>query len=277
MHKIGVIGFGNMGQAIAEQLKSDHEIFCFDKDKTKTSNSGEIEVTANITELINKSEVVILAVKPQDFERLLKEIQPYPHLLDKLFISIAAGISTHYIEKILGVARVVRVMPNLAVRVGEGVSCLCHGKYATVEDFDLAESLFRYMGQALVIEENKMDAATAISGSGPAFYFDIVEANSDIYKNNPEQLLKEFILSLMEAAEDIGFSHDEAVILTAGTGSAAQHLIMKTKLPLSELKKQITSKGGTTEAGLDVLHKTKSLLEAVRAAKKMAVELSKLA
>jgi len=277
MHKIGIIGFGNMGQAIAEQLKTDHEIFCFDKEKVKTNNFGGVEVTATIPELLDKSEVVILAVKPKDFEHLLKEIRSYPHLLDKIFISIAAGISTHYIEKALGVVRLIRVMPNLAVKIGEGVSCLCHGKYATVEDFDLAESLFRYMGQTLIIEENKMDAATAISGSGPAFYFDIVEANYDIYKKNTEQILKEFILSLMEAAEDVGFSHDEAVILTAGTGTAAQHLINKTKLPLAELKRQVTSKGGTTEAGLDVLHKTESLLEAVRAAKKRATELSKLA
>ncbi len=275
MHKIGIIGFGNMGQAIAQQLKSDHQLYCFDKDNTKTLDLSGIEVTRTIADLVEKCEVVILAVKPQGFQDVLEEIKPCQHLLDKLFISIAAGITTHYIEKTLGVVRIIRVMPNMAIRIAQGFSCLCHGKYTTEEDFDFVEALFNYMGETLRIEEEKMNAATAISGSGPGFYFDIVESNQAAYKDDPEKVLKDFIMSLMEAAEKSGFSHDEAVFSSTATGIAACALMLKTKLSAAELKKQITSKGGTTEAGLEALHKTGSLLEAIQAATKRAAELSK--
>jgi len=274
MHKIGIIGFGNMGQAIANQLKSDHEVYCFDADTAKTSACGE-EAAANIADLIEKSEAVILAVKPQDFENVLKEIKTCPHLLDKLFISIAAGITTRYIENFLGVVRVIRVMPNMAIQVGQGFSCICHGKYTTAEDLDFVEAAFSYMGATLKVEEDKMNAVTAISGSGPGFYFDIIESDPQAYQDNPGKILKDFIMHLMEAAEKSGFSHDQAIFLSTGSGIAAETLLSKTKLTPAELKKKITSKGGTTEAGLEILHKTGSLMEAVQAATKRAGELAK--
>ncbi|MCU0651908.1 MAG: pyrroline-5-carboxylate reductase [Candidatus Omnitrophica bacterium] len=274
MHKIGIIGFGNMGQAIAYQLKSDHQVYCFDSDTTKTSSSG-VGVVGNIADLIEKVEAVVLAVKPQDFESILKEIKACPHLLDKLFISIAAGITTRYIENALGVVRVIRVMPNMAIQVGQGFSCVCHGKYTTTEDFDFAEAIFSYMGMTLKVEEEKMNVVTAISGSGPGFYFDIIESNPENYRSNPEKILKDFIMYLMEAAEKNGFSHEEAIFLSTGSGIAAEGLLSKTKLSPAELKKKITSKGGTTEAGLEALHKTGSILEAVHAATKRAAELAK--
>jgi pyrroline-5-carboxylate reductase len=120
-----------------------------------------------------------------------------------------------------------------------------------------------------------MDAATAISGSGPGYYFDIVESHQKEYKDNPNKILKDFINSLAEAAEGIGFSKEEARLLAMNTGPASQLLLEKTKLSPQDLKKQITSKGGTTEAGLEVLHKGGSLIEAVKAALKRAKELSK--
>ena len=162
----------------------------------------------------------------------------------------------------------------MAIMIGEGISCLSKGKLATEEDFDFVEELFDYMGKTLRIEEEKMSAATAVSGSGPGFYFDIIE--SVLAENkNPEEFKKEFIVSLTKAAEESGFDHREAVFLASGTGNACQLLLIKTKLMPAELKKQIMSKGGTTLAGLDALHATKSLIEAVKAAKKRAEELSK--
>ncbi|MCX5701884.1 MAG: pyrroline-5-carboxylate reductase [Candidatus Omnitrophica bacterium] len=272
--KIGIIGFGNMGSAIAERLKSKYKVFVFDKDKTKTVILKDIIVANSIGELCRMSDTLILAVKPQDFDAVLVEIKSCTHLADKLFISIAAGIKTSYIEKKLGAVRVVRVMPNMAIKIKQGISCLSKGRFATEEDFEFTEELFDYMGKTLRIEEEKMEAATAVSGSGPGFYFDIIESILDSNKN-PEEFKKEFIITLTKAAEESGFKHEEAVFLASGTGTACQLLLVETKLPPSELKKQITSKGGTTLAGLDALHATGSLIEAVKAAKKRAEELSK--
>ena len=272
MKRIGIIGFGNMGSAIAERIKSTYKVSVFDKDRNKTNAVSGIEVAENTQEIVKNNEVIILAVKPQDFDGVLNEMKGA--IKDKLVISIAAGIATTYIEQFLENARVIRVMPNMAIKIGEGISCLSKGKFSTEEDLDFVEELFDSMGNTLRIEEEKMAVVTAVSGSGPGFYFDIIE--SILAGNeNPEEFKKKFIISLTKAAEESGLKHEEAVFLASGTGNACQLLLAKTKLPPSELKKQITSKGGTTLAGLDALHATGSLIEAVKAAKKRAEELSK--
>lgn len=273
--KIGIIGYGNMGSTIAERIKNKYRVSVFDKDKEKTKNLKRIMLPENIISLVEQSDVLILAVKPQDFDGVLSEIKSCHHLADKLFISIAAGIDTSYIEKTLGNVKVVRVMPNMAIKISQGISCLSKGKFATKEDFDVTEELFEHMGKTLRIEEEKMPIATAVSGSGPGFYFDIIESILAGNKN-PEEFKREFIIALTKAAEVRGFKHEEAVFLASGTGNACQLLLAKTKLPPSELKKQITSKGGTTEAGLEKLQGSiEHLDEAVEAARKRAEELSK--
>jgi pyrroline-5-carboxylate reductase len=270
---IGIIGFGNMGSAIAEQLKERYQIFCFDKDKSKTEKLNDLNIAKDIVGLTKKVDTVIIAIKPQDFGIILNEIKD--SVQGKLVISIAAGITTGFIEKYLENVRVVRTMPNMPARIGEGMTCICKGKFATDEDLNFVEELFGYLGRTISLNEGMMDAATAISGSGPGYYFDIVESHQKEYKDNPNKILKDFINSLAEAAEGIGFSKEEARLLAMNTGPASQLLLEKTKLSPQDLKKQITSKGGTTEAGLEVLHKDGSLIEAVKAALKRAKELSK--
>lgn len=273
---IGIIGFGNMGQAIAEQLKNDYRVCVFDKDTHKTSNLSDIKATKDAIDLVKETDKIILAIKPQHFEEVLNEIKNY--IKDKLIISIAAGISTGYLEKILGPVRVVRAMPNLAIKIGNGVTCLSKGKFTSFDDLDFAENLFDYLGEARQIEENKMNAATAVSGSGPGFCFDIA-GRCNINQNNLEDFRKfvkdKFEPSLKNAAEKIGFSEEEAEFLSVSTGNSCISLVKNTNLSLEELKKQVTSKGGTTEAGLAVLEKGGFLEEAVKAAKKRAEELSK--
>lgn len=262
-----------MGRAIGEQLSSKYQIYVFDKDKNKTANLTNINITDNVINLMSQVDIVILAIKPQDFDLALNEIRTYSR--DKLIISIAAGITTDYIEKRLDRARVIRVMPNLPAKIGKGMICLCPGKSATQEDLNMTKHLFKNLGETLVLKEDMMNAATAISGSGPGYYFDIVESHQDDYKNNPDKLLKDFISSLIRAAESIGFSHKEATLLGITTGNASDYLLVKTKLSPAELKKQVVSKGGTTEAALEVLHRTGSLEESVKAALRRAEELSK--
>lgn len=273
---IGIIGFGNMGQAIAEQLKNDYLVYVFDKDTSKTKNLSDIKVCKDSIDLIKQAQVLILAVKPQDFDEVLSQIKNYAK--NKLVISIAAGINTNYIEKRLGAVEVIRAMPNIAVKIGEGVTCLCKGQFASEEDLDFSENLFDYLGETKIVEENKMDAVTAVSGSGPGFCFDMAQ-RIKIDTNNLEGFRKfikdKFEPSLKNAAKKVGFNDEEAEFLAISTGNSCIGLVKKTKISLEELKKQVASKGGTTEVGLEVLSRGGSLEEAVRAAKKRAEELSK--
>lgn len=273
--KIGIIGFGNMGSAIAYQLKDDYQIFVFEKEKSKTKNAALISVADDILKLINEVDIVILAVKPQDFDSLLSGIKG--RVKDKLIISIAAGISTEHIEKILGQVRVVRVMPNMPAKIGEGVSCLSKGRFTALNDLDFTENIFDYLGETIVIEEKMMDSATAISGSGPGYFFDLIQAKN-ITINNFDQVRNFahdfFVPELTRAAQSVGFSPEEARFLAAATGNGCIGLLKKTSLSPSDLVKQVSSKGGTTEAGLLVLHKGGSLEDAAKAALQRAKELS---
>lgn len=262
--QIGIIGFGNMGSAIADKIKREYKVTVFDRDKNKTNNLSGIKVAKNIQELVKGSEVVILAVKPQDFDSVLQEIKDFTK--GRLIISIAAGITTTYIEKILKEARVIRVMPNLPARVGKGMSTLCKGKSASNEDLEFVRRLFKKVGDTLIIGENMLDAATAVSGSGPAYVCYYLESAAD---------MKKFLHNFQRAAEAIGFSETEAAILATGTYLGTFEFLKKTGLTPSELKKQVASKGGTTEAALKVLEAGGTLEEAVRAAKKRAEELSR--
>lgn len=270
MQKIGIIGFGNMGSAIGERLKTDYEIVVFDKDKNKTSGLSDINVTKNITDLVNKVNTVILAIKPQDFEIVLNEIKNYAK--DKLIISIAAGITTKFIEAYLGRVRAIRVMPNLSAKVGAGMICLCKGKYAKKNDLAFAKQLFGKLGKTLVLKEKMMDASTAISGSGPGYFYDWVEGKSiEEIKNTASR----FASSLTATAQEIGFTYPIARTLAETTTKGSILYLEETKLSPAEAKKQVASKGGTTEAGLEVLHNGGSLTEAVKAALKRARKLVK--
>ncbi|HTZ12000.1 MAG TPA: pyrroline-5-carboxylate reductase [Candidatus Margulisiibacteriota bacterium] len=270
--KIGLIGYGNMGSAIAEGIKAKYPVFVFDKDKEKTGKPCGVEAVDNIVSLVEKSEVLILAVKPQDFDGVLNEIKGC--IKDKLVISIAAGITTGYIERVLGNARVVRVMPNLPAKVKEGISCLCKGRFASEEDLIFSQELFEKVGRTLVIDENMMDKATGVSGSGPGLLCDLVEGKTpeeikDFAKNT-------FVPSLTTTASSLGFSVEQAEVLASITSAGTIKLIEVLRLSPEEVKKQVTSKKGTTEAGLaELKHNINNLDAAVKAAIQRAKELSK--
>jgi pyrroline-5-carboxylate reductase len=270
---IGIIGFGNMGSAIAGQIKSRYAILVFDKDKNKTKNLSDIKVAQSAADLVNRVEVVILAVKPQDFAVLIKEIKNC--IKGKLVISIAAGISTAYIEKALEKTRVIRAMPNIGIKIGESITCLSKGGLSDENDFAFAQELFYYLGVTKEIKEELMNAATVISGSGPAYIFDFIESNSMDPNNIPEHTKHDIMKRLERAAEGVGFNSEDAMFLAVNTTNTSISLVKKTGLSPSELKKQVTSKGGTTEAALEVLHKGGSWEDAAVAGLKRAEELSK--
>jgi pyrroline-5-carboxylate reductase len=274
--KIGVIGFGNMGSVIALRLAAvskEYEVFVFEKDRHKTLKSKAVVFLDSLSELAHKCEVLILAVKPQDADHLLRDLKN--SVRDKLIISIAAGLGTKHIEKILGQVRVVRAMPNIAAKVAESVTCLCKGSYALDDDMVLANELFYYLGTVRDIEEGLMDAATAISGSGPGYICYFIENSLSVPGNVPEHARHDMMRRLEKAAQALGFNDEDASFLAANTVNASISLLRQTGIPAAELRAQVTSKAGTTEAGIEVLRNGGSWEEAAQAALKRAKDLAK--
>lgn len=261
---IGIIGFGNMGQAIAELLKREYTVWVFDIDRDKTKGHTQIQVAASLKELIDASSVLVLAVKPQHFSQLLSEIKG--EFKDKLVISIAAGITTDYIEKTLGNIRVIRTMPNMPCRIAKGLTCLAKGRFVSTQDLDFVKKLLAHLGETLEIEEKMMNAATAISGNGPAYVCQHLISGSA-----ETQFLKEF----QRITQNLGFSAKQADLLVRTTFEGTKEFLKQTNISPGDLKKQVASKGGSTEAALEVLDKGGSLEEAINAALKRADELSK--
>jgi len=268
MVKVGVIGYGNMGRAIAERIKHKYAVCVFDKNKSIDSES--LTVADNLAELANQSEIIVLAVKPQDINPLFNEIKFL--VKDKLIISIAAGVTSVDIRSQLAQnARVIRVMPNLPAQVGKGVSVLFKDKFATEDDLRMALQLLGCVGLALPIDdENIINAATAVSGSGPAFFCYYIKD-----KANANKQRSEFIAMLAEAAMSINLDKQFARILSEQTVDGTIAILNEKNLSCAELVKMVASKGGTTQAGLDVLQSGGLLRDAVSAALKRAAELGK--
>jgi pyrroline-5-carboxylate reductase len=271
MKRVGIIGYGNMGQAIAERIKTKYQVYVFEKEQSKTQNLSGISVTSNIEDLLRKVANIILAVKPQDFEIVLNKIKSL--VKGKLIISIAAGISTSYIEKQLGRVRVVRVMPNLAVKVGKGMICLSKGRYSFLGDLGFVQKIFSYLGKTMRLEEDLMNEVTVISGSGPGYFYDLIKNKTpEEWEDYSKNI---FIPQLSSIAKEIGFSEQQAEILTKTTVEGSIALLKETGLSPEILCSQVCSKGGTTEAGLAVLRLTNSLEQAVKAALQRAGDLAK--
>jgi pyrroline-5-carboxylate reductase len=269
---IGIIGYGNMGKAIAERIKPAFNAAIFEKDVFKVKNASGVFVASCLSDLAKHADVVILAVKPQDFSEILKEIKNY--IDDKLIISIAAGIPTKYIEKVLGKVRVIRVMPNLPAKIGKGMSCLCKGKFAKPSDLKFAKKIFDLLGETLILDENMMDKATATSGSGPGFLYSLISRKS--LKEAKEYAKNEFFPVFATTTGTLRFTKLQARKIAKVTTSGSIEFLEKTGLSAEDLAKQVASRGGTTEAGLKELKgNVKFLPKAVKAALKRAKELSR--
>ena len=226
---IGIIGAGNMGMAIASRIKG--KVLLSDKNKRISDNSSVAE----------GSDIIILAVKPQDIRDVLKEIRPYAG--KKLIISIAAGVTTLSIEKALGPkARVIRVMPNMPAMVAKGISAISRGRFSGSNDLRTAFRIFSGLGEVIEVKEKMMDAVTSVSGSGPGYYF-------------------LFTHLLARAARANGFGKGLAMKLAKATFIGAAELARQSDLSMEELVKKVASKGGTTEAALKVFRQEK--LEAI--------------
>ena len=234
---IGIIGAGNMGMAIASRIKD--RVLLSDKNK---------RISDNVT-VAKRSNIIILAVKPQDMAEVLKEIKPY--VKEKLMISIAAGVTTSSIEKALGKVRVIRVMPNMPAMVGKGISAITRGRFSRPSDLKITFGIFLKVGDVVEVKENMMDAITAVSGSGPAYYF-------------------LFTHLLAKAGEASGLRRDLAMKLAKATFIGAAEIACHNDLSMEEFVKKVASKGGTTEAALKVF-KSKKIEGIIKQAVKSAL------
>jgi pyrroline-5-carboxylate reductase len=268
---IGIIGFGNMGSAIAQRLKGFFRVFIYEKDLTKLQNADGMTVLGSIEDMLDAAQTIIIAVKPQDFDSVMEELRG--KIIKKVIISIAAGISTDYIEERVGEVPVIRAMPNLPAKIGMGMICLCKGRYALETDLSYSRELFDLLGKTLVFDESMMDAVTAVSGSGPGFFFGLIEDKPE--SEWPVYATNIFTPLLIEAAREIGFNQQQAQTLAVATAEGSLALLRQTESTPEALRIQVTSKGGTTEAGLKVLSQTHSLVEAVKAAAQRATEIAK--
>ncbi|MBF0387087.1 MAG: pyrroline-5-carboxylate reductase [Candidatus Omnitrophica bacterium] len=258
--KIAFIGCGNMGEAILAGTASQHScVVCEARAERRSYLKKKYRCTFVDTaaKAVSGAEVVLLAVKPQDLAPALADIRPVCG--KQLFISIAAGITAAFIEKSLGgKARVVRTMPNLPAMIGEGVTAVSSGKYATPGDLKAARKILAAVGAVIVVPEKMINAVTAVSGSGPAYVFLFVEC-------------------LMNAARKLGFNDQESKTLVYQTLSGSARMLAGSADSAEVLRQKVTSKGGTTQAAIGVLQEkdiSGMFLSAVKAAHSRAKQLA---
>jgi len=256
--KIGFLGAGKMATALAQgfvraEMVFPREIIAADPFDTArkhfTAETGAKTVAVNL-EVAQAAPILILATKPDQAAAALAEISgafTKKHLL----ISIAAGVTLAKLEKNLPAgARVIRVMPNTPALVGEGASAFALGKNATAADGELAKKLLSAVGIAMQVKESLLDAVTGLSGSGPAYVYQFIEALSD-------------------GGVAAGLPRDIATKLAAQTVLGGAKMVLETGQHPGALKDQVTSPGGTTIEGLHALEKGKmraTVMSAVRAA-----------
>ncbi len=263
--KIGIIGCGNMGEALVRGLshivpRGFLAINDIDKARRdKARSKYKVRRAEDNGSLVESSDIIILAVKPKDVDDVLKNIRKFLSS-DKVLISIAAGITTGYIGRLIGKKLpVIRAMPNMPAAIGEAISSISAGRFAKRNDVKIARDIFASVGDVVEVDEDLVDAVTAVSGSGPAYFFYLIE-------------------SLLEAALELGLDEKTAnsLILKTALGSAKMSDLLKEAA--SDLRTKVTSKGGTTEAAFKVFESKnfkEIIKEAVKAACKRSKELSK--
>ena len=264
--RVAFLGGGKMGEALISGLirsggRTADEIMVTNRREERARElSGKYGVTATLdnAEAARWADVLVLMAKPQDTEVLLSQIREHVGPQD-LVISFAAGVRTSFVEKHLpdGVP-VVRVMSNVPVMVDEAMSVISAGALATDEHLELAEELLGYVGKVLRLKEKHLDAVTATSGSGPAYFFLLAEA-------------------MIEACILLGLSRDVATELIIQTMLGSAKMLRDTGKHPVELREMVTSPGGTTIEAIRHLEEAgvrAAFLNAIDAARHRSLELA---
>jgi len=236
---LAIIGGGNMGGAMAHSLIvtqtiSPSKLMIIELDSTLRKNLAQelgCAVRENIDDEVSRFFGILLAVKPQNASSVTKDLAPFL-ASNQVVISIMAGISIEQMIRELNHRSIVRVMPNTPVQIGEGMSIYYGAGDVTSAQIQFTQSILNANGRAFSVDqEDAIDAATAISGSGPAYVFYIAE-------------------QMMACAIKFGISREQASILTQQTIKGAVLLWEKQSISVDELRHRVTSPGGTTEAAL---------------------------
>ncbi len=268
MKTITFIGVGNMASAIIGGMLSagckGELITVYDKTHEKAEAFAErgVKIAASLIDACKASELILLAIKPQNFSEVLSEIRDSNiKLTDKTFISIAAGISTEAVEKMLGTELpVVRVMPNTPLQIGKGVSALCRNKRVSDEDFSLACEIFETSGMTMVIDESQMNTVICVNGSSPAYFYHFIDA-------------------MVKSAKSQGLTLDERTVLEAvcKTVIGSAQMLLDSGKTAEELVRAVTSPKGTTERAMNVFYDenlSDTVDKAMRACTKRAEEMA---
>lgn len=267
--KIGFVGSGNMGEALISGLVLSEStipenIICSDIREEQLENIRKkygIKTTVSNVEVVQESEIIIYATKPQILASVLQETA---EVLDKskLVISIAAGVPLEAIASGLKKElRLIRVMPNICAFVKESATAIAAGKYVNNGDIEIAKAIFDSVGISVFIQENVlMDAFTGLSGSGPAYVFLIIDAMAD-------------------AGVKMGLSRRDSLLLSAQTVMGSAKLLLDSKEHPGQLKDRVTSPGGTSIAGIHTLEQgglRTTIMDAVEAATNRSRELGEM-
>ena len=266
MNKITFIGGGQMAEAmigglLAGRVCSAESIWATDpivERRDRLKSQFGIRVGSANREAVAWPEVIVLAVKPQTLPAVLSEVGP--SLAHALVMSIVAGVTIRTIVELTeGATRVVRAMPNTPALVREGMTALATGIGVSDSDLQLARTIFETVGKVVVVEERLMDAVTGLSGSGPAYVFQAIEA-------------------LADGGVMMGLPRQTAELLAAQTVFGSARLVLESGVHPAQLKDRVASPGGTTIAGLHQLEQRgfrAALMAAVEAATTRSTELGR--
>jgi len=267
--KILIIGGGNMGKTYAKSFLNAHivtkdNLLILERSEQKAEDLSKLDIgTIHGTpgDYIKEADLIVLAVKPQDVNLLFQSIEPY---IDKqqVFLSIMAGISIETISQHLGAPKIIRAMPNLPAQIGKGMTVFTSSADVTRIELVTVQNLVNATGKSLYVEEEAaIDAATAVSGSGPAYVF-------------------YFMKAMIDTAIEMGFKQSEAELMCFQTFSGAVDLFNKHNFSCEEWIQMVASRGGTTEAAVSTFDRTevnKDINEGMKAALARAIELRAIA
>lgn len=265
--KIAIVGCGNMGMAFARSfvqydLVKKEDLLLIEKSAERSAvlrSQKEGVVVDTIQESVGGYDLVILSVKPQDFSVVAAELHPFLRP-EQVILSIMAGIPIGRIQAELKHREVVRAMPNTPAMLGQGITGYCAAEGVSFQKLQRIDNLINATGRSVYLEDEAlMDAVTALSGSGPAYFYYLVK-------------------HMVEAGVKMGFDEGLSRLLVKQTLLGAYHLINNAEQSLDELIAAVASKGGTTEAALKVFGERElgpSLVEGILKAEERAKELSK--
>lgn len=264
MARIAIIGGGNMGEAILAGLIRSGRL---PKDIAVAEKAGERAAylaktysvrAATVADAVENAAFVILAVKPGDVESVVAEIAQTAalaagHAVEQVLVSVVAGVTTGYYEsRLTAGSPVIRVMPNTPALVGAGISALAGGRFATAEQQAQAADLFESVGEVLIVSESQMDAVTAVSGSGPAYFFLFVESMVDaaVAAGLHRAVATDLVVQTMAGSAAMLLERLDADRAAGGAAGPA-----RPDTTAVELRAMVTSPGGTTAAGLRELER----------------------